>query len=82
MDAGVQEAFIQAARGRGEAPMLLPSGPAHDAAAFGASGIPTGMLFVPSIGGLSHCPEENTAEEDLLLGAQVLEDALRALAGA
>jgi hydantoinase/carbamoylase family amidase len=82
MDAGVQEAFIQAARGRGEDPMLLPSGPAHDAAAFGASGIPTGMLFVPSIGGLSHCPEENTAEEDLLLGAQVLEDALRALAGA
>jgi N-carbamoyl-L-amino-acid hydrolase len=32
----------------------------------------TGMIFVPSIGGKSHCPEENTAWEDIEKGANVL----------
>jgi len=77
MDEGIQEAFAQAARARGVEAMRLPSGPAHDAAAFGACGIPTGMIFVPSIGGLSHCPEEATEQDDLLLGAQILEDVVR-----
>ncbi|MBQ8664244.1 MAG: M20/M25/M40 family metallo-hydrolase, partial [Mailhella sp.] len=77
MDEGIQEAFAQAARARGVEAMRLPSGPAHDAAAFGVCGIPTGMSFVPSIGGLSHCPDEATAPEDILLGAQILEDTVR-----
>ena len=77
MDEGIQEAFAQAALARGVEAMRLPSGPAHDAAAFGSCGIPTGMIFVPSIGGLSHCPEEATEQDDLLLGAQILEDVVR-----
>jgi len=34
--------------------------------------VPTGMLFVPSIGGISHAPEENTSDELLVLGARAL----------
>ena len=34
----------------------------------------TGMIFVPSIDGRSHVPEEDTNEEDLLMGAQFLLD--------
>ena len=41
-----------------------------------------GLLFVPSIGGLSHCPQEATHPEDLARGALVLEDALRELVSA
>jgi N-carbamoyl-L-amino-acid hydrolase len=34
------------------------------------------MLFVPSIGGISHHWTENTSDEDIVLGAQVLTDAI------
>jgi N-carbamoyl-L-amino-acid hydrolase len=44
--------------------------------------VPTGMLFVPSIGGISHAPEENTSEEHLVLGARALLQGVRAVAGA
>jgi len=47
----------------------LPSGPLHDAAEM-ARMVPTVMLFASSINGLSHCPEEDTPEEHLLLAAQ------------
>ncbi len=77
MDEGIQEAIAQAARAHGVEAMRLPSGPAHDAAAFGAYGIPTGMIFVPSVKGLSHCPEEATEQDDLLLGAQILKEVVR-----
>ena len=72
--------FQAAAIKRGVQPMFLKSGPAHDAASLG-SRVPVGLLFVPSIKGLSHCPQEATAPEHLVLGALVLEDALRSLAG-
>jgi N-carbamoyl-L-amino-acid hydrolase len=42
----------------------LPSGALHDAASM-ALKLPTAMVFSPSIGGVSHAPEENTADEDL-----------------
>jgi acetylornithine deacetylase/succinyl-diaminopimelate desuccinylase-like protein len=42
----------------------LPSGALHDAASM-APKVPTAMVFSPSIGGVSHSPEENTAEQDL-----------------
>jgi len=38
------------------------------------------MIFVPSIGGRSHCPEEATAAEDVILGTRALATALRELA--
>jgi N-carbamoyl-L-amino-acid hydrolase len=41
----------------------LPSGPLHDASAMARAGIPTVMLFVQSLRGLSHTPLEDTREE-------------------
>lgn len=76
----VGEAFRLAAERRGIRPLFMKSGPAHDAASLGCR-VPVGLLFVPSIGGLSHCPQEDTAPGHLALGAAVLEDAVRTLAG-
>ncbi|WP_027235693.1 hydantoinase/carbamoylase family amidase [Leisingera caerulea] len=58
----------------------MPSGALHDAANL-ATVMPAGMLFVPSIGGISHAFDEDTDEADLVLGLQVLDSAARALAG-
>ena len=49
----------------------LPSGAGHDAQMF-ARVCPTGMIFVPSVRGISHNPAEYTAPEDLILGADLL----------
>ncbi|TMM13690.1 MAG: Zn-dependent hydrolase [Actinobacteria bacterium] len=51
--------------------MRLPSGAGHDAQAL-AGVTRAGMIFVPSIGGLSHAPGESTAWEDCVNGANVL----------
>jgi N-carbamoyl-L-amino-acid hydrolase len=50
---------------------LMPSGPLHDACSM-ARRVPTVMLFASSTNGLSHCPEEDTPEEHLLLAAAAL----------
>jgi N-carbamoyl-L-amino-acid hydrolase len=51
----------------------LPSGPLHDAAEVARAGIPTVMLFVQSLRGLSHTKLEDTKEEHLQLSVQVLD---------
>ncbi|GGG23525.1 Zn-dependent hydrolase [Caldovatus sediminis] len=51
----------------------MPSGAGHDAQ-YIARRMPAAMLFVPSIGGISHHWAEDTREEDLVLGCQVLAD--------
>ena len=51
----------------------LPSGAGHDAQAL-ASICPMGMIFVPSVGGISHSPNELTDPTDIEHGAQVLLD--------
>ena len=55
----------------------MPSGAGHDAQVI-ARRMPAAMLFVPSIGGISHHWTEDTKEEDLVLGCQVLADAAEA----
>jgi N-carbamoyl-L-amino-acid hydrolase len=45
----------------------LPSGPLHDAAEVARLGVPTTMMFVQSLGGISHNKIEDTAEEHLRL---------------
>ena len=50
----------------------IPSGAGHDAKSFAAAGIPTGMIFIPSIGGKSHCPQELTLPDQLEQGTRVL----------
>jgi N-carbamoyl-L-amino-acid hydrolase len=50
----------------------LMSGPLHDSAALAQADIPAVMLFVPSIGGISHARAEDTAEDDLAAGIDTL----------
>jgi N-carbamoyl-L-amino-acid hydrolase len=52
----------------------MPSGAFHDAGIVSAS-IPSAMLFIPSIGGISHDFAEDSRDEDIVLGCQVLADA-------
>ena len=50
---------------------LMPSGAGHDAQDMAAIA-PTGMIFVPSVDGISHSPREYTSPEDMANGATVL----------
>jgi N-carbamoyl-L-amino-acid hydrolase len=52
----------------------MPSGAFHDAGIVSAL-IPSAMLFIPSIGGISHDFAEDSRDEDIVLGCQVLADA-------
>jgi hydantoinase/carbamoylase family amidase len=52
----------------------LPSGPLHDAAEVARAGVPTVMLFVQSLRGLSHTSLEDTKEEHLELAVQALDE--------
>ncbi len=70
-----------AARARGYSTMRMPSGAGHDAQML-ARVCPAGMVFVPSIRGISHNPAELTADADLEAGANVLLDVLVRLATA
>ncbi len=51
----------------------LPSGPLHDAAEVSRAGVPTVMLFVQSLRGLSHTKLEDTKEEHLELAVAALD---------
>lgn len=51
----------------------LPSGPLHDAAEVSRAGIPTVMMFVQSLAGISHNKIENTTEEHLELAVRALD---------
>ena len=51
----------------------LPSGPLHDAAEVSRAGVPTVMLFVQSLRGLSHTKLEDTRHEHLELAVQALD---------
>ena len=57
--------------------MRLPSGAFHDAGIISAS-LPAAMLFIPSIGGISHDFAEDSRDDDIVLGCQVLADAVAA----
>jgi N-carbamoyl-L-amino-acid hydrolase len=69
------DVLSSAAKTRGEEPMHMASGAGHDAMIM-ARFIPAAMLFVPSIGGRSHDVTEDTAEADIVLGCEVLADAV------
>ena len=59
--------------------LRMPSGAGHDAQALAAI-TPSGMVFVPSVGGISHDPSEHTRWEDCVNGANVLLNATVELA--
>jgi N-carbamoyl-L-amino-acid hydrolase len=79
MDASIETAIEAASRSfAGGKSIRMPSGAGHDAQVL-ATIMPAGMLFVPSIGGISHHWSENTADEDIVTGAQVFVEACRLL---
>lgn len=79
MDARFQRAIESASAAcAGGRSLRMPSGAGHDAQVL-ASIMPAGMLFVPSIGGVSHHFTENTADADIVTGAQVFVDTCRRL---
>ncbi|MEG3129189.1 Zn-dependent hydrolase [Pantoea cypripedii] len=65
----------QSCQQRGWLSRVMPSGAGHDSA-FIATLAPAAMLFVPSLLGKSHCPEEWTSQEQLARGISVLLDSL------
>jgi hydantoinase/carbamoylase family amidase len=70
----------RAARAAGLSCKRMVSGAIHDALHMAHAG-PSSMIFVPSIGGKSHCPEEETAPAQLVAGVLTLAHTLVDLAG-
>jgi len=79
MDAAFQDAIEAASRtfAAGKS-VRMPSGAGHDAQVL-ATIMPAAMLFVPSIGGISHHWTENTADADIVTGAEVFVETCRLL---
>lgn len=75
----IADVLRRACRAGGVEPRGMTSLAGHDAQLL-APAAATGLLFVPSIGGRSHCPDEATAAEDVVLGTRVLATALYDLA--
>lgn len=76
MHPALQDLIEAAAEARQPGSSLrMPSGAGHDAQIFSPL-VPTGMLFVPSIGGISHSFNEDTSDADIVLGCQVAADAV------
>jgi beta-ureidopropionase / N-carbamoyl-L-amino-acid hydrolase len=78
MDNNVQKAIEASAKGLGLTTKYLPSGAGHDAQ-YMAQIMPTGMIFCPSIGGISHSPKEFSTPQDIVNGANVLLQTILAL---
>ena len=70
-DPGTQTLLKQTARALGLSYRSLPSGAAHDAQNM-ARIVPSAMIFVPSVGGISHSPKEHTRARDITNGANLL----------
>ncbi|MFT4715046.1 MAG: N-carbamoyl-L-amino-acid hydrolase [Paracoccaceae bacterium] len=76
MSKALQSTLIDAAKIHApEKWLIMPSGAGHDAQVI-APLIPSAMMFIPSIGGISHHWTENTCDEDIAKGAQVFVDAI------
>jgi beta-ureidopropionase / N-carbamoyl-L-amino-acid hydrolase len=70
-DERLRKIIAQAADSLGLSSKLMPSGAGHDAQEI-ARIAPTGMIFVPSVGGISHAPKEFTSPQDMANGTNVL----------
>ena len=79
MDATFQQTIEAASAAfAGGRSVRMPSAAGHDAQVL-ATIMPAGMLFVPSIGGISHHWSENTGDADIVTGAQVFVETCRRL---
>jgi N-carbamoyl-L-amino-acid hydrolase len=70
-DPGVRSVIAEAVRDLGLTSQVMPSGAGHDAQDL-ARICPMGMIFVPSVKGISHSPLEFTRPEDVTNGANAL----------
>ncbi|MEX2179652.1 MAG: Zn-dependent hydrolase [Gemmatimonadaceae bacterium] len=70
-DPRIRAVIGDAAKELGYSMRGMPSGAGHDAQAMAQLG-PMGMIFIPSIGGISHSPKEFSTAEDIARGARVL----------
>ena len=70
-DKGFQKLIDSTARSLGFSTKVMPSGAGHDAQEIARIG-PVGMIFIPSIGGISHSPKEFSRPQDIENGANVL----------
>jgi beta-ureidopropionase / N-carbamoyl-L-amino-acid hydrolase len=70
-DKGFQKLIDATAKDLGLNTKLMPSGAGHDAQEIASLG-PVGMIFIPSVGGISHSPKEFSRPEDIENGANVL----------
>ncbi|MEK6301351.1 MAG: Zn-dependent hydrolase [Acidobacteriota bacterium] len=70
-DLRMRKLIDETAKGLGLTTKSLPSGAGHDAQEIARLG-PVGMIFVPSVGGISHSPREFSRPEDIANGANVL----------
>ena len=78
-DAGIVKIITETAKALGLSHQRMASGAGHDAQMMARIG-PAAMIFVPSIGGVSHNPLEETRPEDLEAGANMLLQVMRKLA--
>jgi N-carbamoyl-L-amino-acid hydrolase len=76
-DERIREAIRRSAESLGLSTLSLPSGAGHDAQSL-ALIAPMGMVFVPSVDGVSHSPNELTRPEDVEAGANVLLESILA----
>ena len=79
-DERMRRIIAQAAEDRGLSYKRMPSGAGHDSQNL-VPIAPTGMIFVPSVGGFSHSPKEFTHAQDLANGADVLARTILAIDG-
>ena len=70
-DPRIRSLISEAARELGLSTKQMPSGAGHDAQDMAQLG-PVGMIFIPSVGGISHSPREFSHPEDIANGANVL----------
>ena len=70
-DARLRRVIAESASSLGLSQRLMPSGAGHDAQDMARLG-PVGMIFVPSVAGISHSPREFSHPEDIANGANVL----------
>ena len=74
-DAGMQSIIEAVATGLGHSTLRMPSGAGHDAQEI-ARLAPMGMIFVPSVEGISHSPREFSRPADIVRGGNVLMGAI------
>ncbi|MGD9347837.1 MAG: M20/M25/M40 family metallo-hydrolase, partial [Candidatus Aminicenantes bacterium] len=70
-DPQIRKYIDESAKELGLSTLFMPSGAGHDAQDM-AKIASTGMIFIPSVGGISHSPKEYSRPEDITNGVNVL----------